>query len=105
MIVAANHLDVADDYAGEFVDRFRDTMEAAVDEPGFVRFELLAPERAETHVVVTYWETIEDFEAWTDSESFAAAHDVPDEMLAGSNQFEIHEVAFEQPRETEHAKK
>lgn len=46
-------------------------------EPGFVAFHLLKGPRTEEHslyVSHTMWETPEDFENWTRSESFRAAH-------------------------------
>jgi heme-degrading monooxygenase HmoA len=45
--------------------------------PGFVAFHLLRGPRAEDHTLYsshTVWRSKEDFEAWTRSEAFRAAH-------------------------------
>lgn len=97
MIVVANRFDVADGYGEQFVERFRDSVGTVEDRDGFVRFELLTPERADSYVALTYWESMADFEAWTDSEEFARAHsgDAPEGMFEGRPELEVHEVAFE----------
>jgi heme-degrading monooxygenase HmoA len=44
--------------------------------------------------VKTWWRSFEDFAAWTRSEAFAEAHRnrPPQEMFAGPNLLEVHEV-------------
>ena len=49
-------------------------------EPGFKSFELWRQEAEEDHevyLVVTRWETKEDFKNWTQSDSFKEAHSGP----------------------------
>lgn len=97
MIVVANRFRVAEGYEDEFVERFRNREGAIEGHDGLIRFELLTPanEDTETFVSMTYWETYADFEAWTESEDFADAHDsdVPREMFEGPPELEMHEVA------------
>ena len=52
------------------------------------------PEAQGYYEVKTWWRSLEDFVAWTKSESFAEAHRnrPPKEMFAGPNVLEIHEV-------------
>jgi heme-degrading monooxygenase HmoA len=68
------------------------------NQPGFVKFELLTPadEDTETHVALTYWESREDFERWTDSEAFANAHSggPPRNVFKEHPNLEVHEVEF-----------
>ena len=106
MIVVANRFHVAEEYEEEFVERFRGGTGNVADHDGFVRFELLTPEdhphgRTETHVAVTYWESMADFRAWTESEDFRESHsdDAPEEMFTAPNELEIHSVAFERTPE------
>ncbi len=100
MIVVENRLFVADEYADQFVERFRDSMGKVESQPGFVKFELLTPANPDTdsYISQTYWESMEDFQAWTDSDAFADAHDdhPPKDMFTASHELEVHEVAFEQ---------
>ena len=46
------------------------------------------------HVVLTYWDRVEDFVAWTESDDFRKAHSdrPPPEMFARDNVFELHEI-------------
>ncbi|MFB6113790.1 MAG: antibiotic biosynthesis monooxygenase [Halodesulfurarchaeum sp.] len=99
MIVVANRFRVAEGYRDEFVDRFRRREGAIEEQPGFVRFDLLEPasEDTEPFVALTYWESEEDFAAWTESDEFAAAHsgETPEDMFEGPPTLEVHEVAVE----------
>lgn len=75
MFVVANRFTVAEGQGEAFVERFEDSMGGVEDRPGFVRFDLLAPaDDGSVYVAQTYWESREDFEAWTDSESFRESH-------------------------------
>ena len=44
--------------------------------------------------VKTWWQTFDDFEAWTKSDAFAEAHRdrPPKDMFAGANVLEVHEI-------------
>lgn len=94
MIVAANRVPVAKGYEREFEKRFEQRLGAVDKTPGFIRNEVLRPVVGDHYVVLTYWESKEAFEAWTQSESFRQAHanPAPKEMFAGRSQLEMHEV-------------
>jgi len=98
MIVVANRIPVAKDWEEAFEERFRQRAGQVEQQPGFVRMEILKPVRSDYYVVKTYWQSIEAFENWTESEDFKAAHadPPPKEMFAGANEMEIHEVALSQ---------
>lgn len=97
MIVVANRFSVAEGHEEAFVERFRESSGTVASRPGFLKFELLSPVEADVHVALTYWESEDDFRAWTESEEFAAAHaeGPPEGMFEGHPNLEIHEVAFE----------
>ncbi|MGM0577112.1 MAG: antibiotic biosynthesis monooxygenase family protein [Myxococcota bacterium] len=110
MIVVTNRIPVAEGWEAEFEDRFRDRAHLVDRSPGFVRNEVHRPKPmkmdretgrwvpdpdAEAYYEVkTWWETFDDFVAWTKSESFAEAHRnrPPKEMFAGKNVLAVHEV-------------
>ena len=101
MIVVANRIPVAEGWEEAFEERFRNRAGQVEQQPGFVRMEILRPveEGGEApYVVKTYWESMEAFRAWTESEDFRTAHadPPPREMFAGANKMEIHEVALSQ---------
>lgn len=101
MFAVANRFHVAEEHAEDFVDRFRDGRSALAEQDGFVRFEVLAPVEADTHVVLTYWESEADYEAWTSSEAFREAHSdhPPGDWFTDDNQLEKHEVVIERTPE------
>ena len=104
MIVVSNRIPVADGQEEPFAARFRARAGLVEGHSGFVRLEILKPTevamhgrsmgRSAYHVVLTYWERVEDFVSWTNSADFKTAHSdrPPPEMFAGDNVFELHEV-------------
>ncbi len=100
MIAVANRIFVAPQFADRFEDRFR-TRAGQVDQmPGFVRNLVLRPlAPGDPYVVLTFWESRAQFDAWTKSEAFTQAHAraaaLPREAFTAANKLEIHEVALD----------
>ena len=99
MIVVCNRIPVAQGHEAEFEGLFLERDEKQSRQPlssfpGFVRNDILRPTRGEPYVVLTYWESLEHFNAWTRSESFREAHGGRSrtEIFAGKPNLEIHEV-------------
>ncbi|MCB8874840.1 antibiotic biosynthesis monooxygenase family protein [Acidisoma silvae] len=77
MFIATNRFKINPDHHTAFRDRWlaRETHLETV--PGFVAFHLLEGPKKDDHVLFvshTIWQEREDFEAWTKSEQFRAAH-------------------------------
>ncbi|HXI04311.1 MAG TPA: antibiotic biosynthesis monooxygenase [Candidatus Saccharimonadales bacterium] len=97
MIVVMNRVPVNEGYSDDFLERFR-TRKGLVDgQPGFIRNLVLKPLKGEFHVVMTFWETREEFDAWTKSEAFQQAHSrvPPPQMFRGHGELEIYEVGLD----------
>lgn len=104
MIVVSNRIQVAEGYEKEFEKRFEGRARLVERQSGFVRLEILRPQKVTLHgneqggseyyVVLTYWQTAEDFTKWTASNAFREAHSnrPPKEMFSGPNVFEMHEI-------------
>ena len=104
MVVVSNRIQVAPGYEEEFENRFEGRARLVEKPPGFIRLEILRPQRIMLHgseqggsqyyVVLTYWRSSEDFAKWTASDAFREAHSnrPPKEMFAGPNVFELHEI-------------
>ena len=110
MIVVTNRIPVAEGHEPDFEDRFKNRVHLVDKSPGFIRNEVHRPkpmkmdrdagkfvpnpEEQGYYEVKTWWRSMEDFEAWTRSDSFKEAHKdrPPKEMFAGPNKLEIHEV-------------
>ena len=62
--------------------------------PGGFKDNLLRVSPEGYYEVKTWWNTMDDFVAWTNSPSFAEAHKdrPPKEMFAGANELTVHEV-------------
>lgn len=97
MIVVQNRIPVAEGHEEAFIDRFR-TRRGLVDgQPGFIRNMVLRPLRGDRFIVLTFWESREQFEAWTESDAFKQAHGrvPPGEMFRGHSELEVHEVVLD----------
>lgn len=75
MIVVMNRLLLDASQAGGMLERLATGNGELEGTAGFVEFRLLAPAEPEgAHIVMTVWESREDFEAWTKSDAFRRAH-------------------------------
>ena len=110
MIVVTNRISVASGHEIDFEDRFRNRAHLVDQSPGFIRNEVHRPkpmrfdpdtgawqEDADAqgyYEVKTWWQSFDDFVAWTMSDAFAEAHKkpAPKEMFAGSSELLVHEV-------------
>jgi heme-degrading monooxygenase HmoA len=109
MIIVTNRIPVAEGYEIDFEDRFKKRVHLVDRSPGFVRNEVHRPKPMKFdhekgwidnpdeqgfYEVKTWWQSMDDFVAWTKSEAFREAHNSrpPKEMFAGPNKLEIHEV-------------
>lgn len=74
MFVVMNRIQVAEGREEEFEKTFAERDRAVDQMPGFVDLQVLRPSEGQTYVVMTRWRTRQDFENWTHSEVFKAAH-------------------------------
>ncbi len=73
--VAINMLTVPEGEGAKLEERFRGRAGAVDRATGFVDFELLRPiSGTNRYMVLTHWRSREDFEAWTESQSFRHGH-------------------------------
>jgi heme-degrading monooxygenase HmoA len=95
MYVVTNRVPVAPDWRAAFEERFRHRAGQVERQPGFVRMDVLRPDRDDTpYVVQTTWRDRAAFEAWIGSDDFKAAHanPLPSEAYAGEGRLESFEV-------------
>ena len=93
MIVVMNRITVAEGREKDFEDTFTARDRAVDAMPGFIDLEVLRPGEGTTYIVMSKWKSREDFENWTHSEAFAAAHKKPSPGLASTRPtLEIYEV-------------
>lgn len=118
MICITNRIPVAEGHEIDFEDRFSKRAHLVDQAPGFLRNEVHRPksmkldhatgqwipdsEKQGYYEVKTWWQSMDDFVAWTKSPAFAEAHSnrPPKEMFRGPNELTIHEVflSTEHPR-------
>lgn len=96
MIVVSNRVQVPDERVETFVDRLRES-HGIEQQPGFRGLKLLSPVDAEGHVTMTFWDSLEDYEAWREGGAFERAHEgkSADRAFDAPNEVEIHEVLVE----------
>lgn len=110
MIVVTNRIPVSEGYESDFEERFSRRVHLVDQAPGFVRNEVHRPRPMKFdhesgsfvpdpdspgyYEVKTWWKSLADFEAWTQSAAFAEAHKnrPPKEMFSGPSKLIIHEV-------------
>jgi heme-degrading monooxygenase HmoA len=103
MIVVANRIFVAPEYAEAFEERFRTRARLVDGMPGFISNQVLRPTHPDDpYVVFTLWESRAHFEAWTSSDAFRQGHarsgTLPKEAFTAPNKLEIHEVFLDSSR-------
>lgn len=93
MIVVMNRIPVAEGREADFEKTFTERDRAVDSMSGFVDLQVLRPAEGRTYVVLTRWKSREDFERWTQSEAFVAAHRKQTPTLAENRPtLEIYEV-------------
>ncbi|CAN7433090.1 MULTISPECIES: antibiotic biosynthesis monooxygenase family protein [unclassified Neorhizobium] len=87
MYIAMNRFRVVPGYEEAFEAIWRGRQGRLAELPGYIEFHMLKGPKAEDHTLYashTVWETFEDFQAWTKSEQFRAAH-----ANAGNNRAKV----------------
>ena len=74
MIVVMNRITVAEGREKDFEKTFEQRDRAVDSMSGFLNLEVLRPSEGSTYIVMSRWQTREDFDQWTRSEAFHAAH-------------------------------
>lgn len=100
MITVSNRIPVHPDHAQAFEARFQERLGLVDKMPGFLAYRLLRPSKPEQpYVVLTFWETEEQFRNWTQSDEFREQHrgdrTLPPEAFTGPVQLEVHHVVQE----------
>ena len=97
VIVVSNRIPVAKGAEEEFERRWKNRKWAIADHRGFIRTEVLKPVKADHYVVATHWQTMKDFENWTNSDAFMESHAnaPPTRSFSGPSKLEIHEIIAE----------
>lgn len=95
MIVVQNHLRVKEEFTEAFEKAFRERAHSVDGFQGFIRNEVLRPVKGEDYIVMTYWNTMEDFDRWLVSDEFRNAHSgarLPHNAFAGESDITVHEI-------------
>ncbi|HAA77973.1 TPA: antibiotic biosynthesis monooxygenase [Candidatus Latescibacteria bacterium] len=97
MIAVANRIYVKPEYGEGFEERFRNRAHLVDGMPGFISNQVLRPvKKDDPYVVLTFWETKDDFTAWVNSDEFKKGHaksgTLGKDAFFAENKLEIHEV-------------
>lgn len=75
MFVAINYIACDDSYKERFEQLFASRAHAIDRMPGFKHMEVLKPSKNEDeYLIVSHWESEENFKSWTDSPEFLEGH-------------------------------
>ncbi|MEK6683327.1 MAG: antibiotic biosynthesis monooxygenase [Nitrospirota bacterium] len=94
MIIVASRMPVMKGMEREFERQFLGRPKLVDMMPGFIRNEFLKPLNNDCYVVLSYWESREEFEAWMKSEAYqkSQARKTNRDLLSGPVQLDLHEV-------------
>jgi len=97
MIAITNRLPVKEGAADRLVSQFSEGHGSVQDFSGFRSMEVLRSEDDDEVMVITWWDSREDFERWVNSDDFQRAHAglSGQELLSGRPQMGSYEVAVE----------
>jgi len=100
MFVVMNRIPVNPDYTEQFEERFTNRAGEVDKMPGFVRNQVLRPTNPDDpYVVLTVWNSKDDFEAWVNSDAFRKGHAqsgaLPHEAFRGRNKLEQFEIILD----------
>ncbi len=100
MYVVMNRIPVNPDYAEQFEERFRNRAGEVDKMKGFVRNQVLRPDNPEDpYIVMTFWQSKADFEAWVNSDAFQKGHaksgTLPHQAFKGRAKLESFDVILD----------
>jgi heme-degrading monooxygenase HmoA len=100
MITVMNRIFVKPEYAQQFEQNFANRAGLVDSMPGFIANQILRPQGPDDpYIVLTFWQSHSDFEAWTKSDAFIQGHarsgTLPREAFTQRNKIEIHEVILD----------
>ena len=103
MITVMNRIAVNPEFAEQFEERFSNRARMVDEMPGFISNQVLRPVApGDPYIVLTLWESREQFDAWTHSDAFAQGHarsgTLPKEAFSGPNKLELHELIQDSSR-------
>jgi len=74
MIVVMNRMTVPEEFRERFEQVFGSRAGAVDKRPGFIKAEILKPSQGNEYIVMTYWESEKDWEAWVGSGEYKEGH-------------------------------
>ncbi|MEM0155262.1 MAG: antibiotic biosynthesis monooxygenase [Thermoplasmataceae archaeon] len=95
MIVVQNHLRIKKEFSERFEKSLSERSHTVDGFPGFIRNEVLRPVQGDSYIVMTYWNSLEDFNRWVGSEEFSKSHSesrLPKDAYAGKGEITVHQV-------------
>ncbi len=105
MIVVMTKFPINPQYAKDFEERAKETFgeKGLTDQKGFIKMNILKPlpvppnPNNNVFIIETYWEDLDSFKAYTESEAFKEAHKNPPprEWFAGQPTVDVFEVIKE----------
>jgi len=100
MYIVMNRIPVHPDYSDQFEERFTNRVKAVDQMPGFIRNQVLRPTAPEEpYIVLTMWQSKEDFDNWVNSDAFKKGHarsgTLPKDAFLGHAKLEAFDVILD----------
>ncbi|MFB1050114.1 antibiotic biosynthesis monooxygenase [Paraliobacillus sp. JSM ZJ581] len=75
MYVVCNHIPVAEEGRDQFEARFLNRARKIEEEAGFIAIRVCRPLNSDTYVIITFWQSEQDFTNWQESKAYKQAHE------------------------------
>ena len=86
---------VPEDKAREMIPLFRKMRALAIKQPGYISGETLkSSDRPDTFIVISSWQTAEDWEKWLLSKERREIQEKVDTLLGGKTEYEMFHYGF-----------
>jgi len=100
MFVVMNRIPVNPEFAEQFEERFRNRAGEVDKMKGFVRNQVLRPASSDDpYIVMTFWQSKQDFDNWVNSEAFQKGHaksgTLPQQAFKGRAKLESFELILD----------
>ncbi len=94
MIVVQNHIPVKDEYREQFEELLKSRESYLTKFQGFIRNDILKPVMGDNYIIMSIWDSMEEFNSWTESEEFRKAHEssLPKDAFSGDSHVTVHEI-------------
>jgi len=89
VFIIINRMEVPEEHRERFEEVFKTRAHAVDRRPGFISAQILRPTEGNTYIVMTRWESEDNFNEWVNSPEFIEGHRRRDEFKNAEGHFAL----------------